>query len=259
VRDVLDPRLAFGEGYGSALASMLLPEPIYADTQWVGSSIEAFGFSAETTYSDDPSPGPFSEMSVLRLLYDVSDPGVTEPWDALSIGLGPIYDVLVGPQKVTPALTTLGPFVAGLKAHPEVDTAALDALLAHYAVGAVTDAWGTGDPSLEGIYTKVTSLPYTGSVSLTGGASAWNKRQSVQYFVVPGTGRNVTVTASSPSDVGLDVYRTGVRLTSADRYLGNATEIATFGTTVGTTYVVVLTGYETRTISYQADLTVVSP
>jgi hypothetical protein len=258
--DVLDPRLAFGEGYGTALASMLLPEPLYVDTQWVGSSIRAFGISAETTYSDDPLPGPFSELSVLRLLYDVfDDAGTSESWDALSVGLGPIYDVLVGPQRATPALTTVGSFVSALKAHPDVDPAGVDALLAHYAIEAISDAWGTGDPALRGVYVDVGSLPYSGSATLTGGPLAWNKRQAVQYWVVAGTGRNVTVRSASTSDVGLVAYRTGQPVAYADRFLENATETMTFPTTAGTRYVVVLTGYETQDIAYAASLTVESP
>jgi hypothetical protein len=256
--DVLDPRLAFGEGYGTALAAMLLPEPLYVDTQWVGSAIRAFGISAETTYSDDPLPGPFSELSVLRFLYDVFD-AEGESWDALSVGLGPIYDVLVGPQRATPALTTVGSFVSALKAHPDVDPAGVDALLAHYAIDAISDAWGTGDPALRGVYVDVGSLPYGGSATLEGGPLAWNKRQAVQYWVVTGTGRNVTVRSASTGDVGIAAYRTGQLVEYADRFLENATETMTFPTTAGTRYVVVLTGYETQDIAYAASLTVESP
>jgi hypothetical protein len=258
--DVLDPRLAFGEGYGSALASMLLPEPIYADTLWSSpANLVAFGFSAETTYSDDPLPGPFSEMSVIRLLYDLFDDGSAESWDTVALGLGPIYDVLVGPQKATAALTTIGSFIASLKAHPDVDREGMDTLLAHYGMGPVSDVWGTGDPALEAVYTDVVSLPYSGAATLTGGAAAWNKRQAVQYWVLTGTGRKVTVRSTSSSDVGLAAYRTGQRVVYADRFYDDATETLTFATTAGTTYVVVLTGYETQPITYSATLTVESP
>jgi hypothetical protein len=258
--DVLDPRLAFGEGYGSALASMLLPEPIYADTQWSSPArLVAFGFSAETTYSDDPQPGPFSEMSVIRLLYDLFDAGTSEPWDAVSIGLGPIYDVLVGPQRATPALTTIGSFVAALKDLPEVDPDGVDTLLAHYGMHPISDRWGRGDAALEAVYTEVGRLPYSGAATLAGGEKAWNKRQAVQYWVVTGTGRNVIVRSASTSDVGLAAYRTGVRVAKADRFYGDATETLTFATTAGATYVVVLTGYETQPIPYTATLTVESP
>ena len=85
--DILDPRLAFGEGYGNALAAMLLPESLYVDTLWGSGVIRAFGFDAETEPSptDDTQPSPFSETTVMRLLYDVFDTGASEastrlPW-----------------------------------------------------------------------------------------------------------------------------------------------------------------------------------
>jgi hypothetical protein len=81
----------------------------------------------------------------------------------------------------------------------------------------------------------------------------------VQYWVVAGTGRNVTVRSASTSDVGLVAYRTGQPVAYADRFLENATETMTFPTTAGTRYVVVLTGYETQDIAYAASLTVESP
>ena len=101
--DVLDPRVAFGEGYGNALASMLLPESIHVDTAWLGpgGTLSASGFDAETEPSptDDPHPGPFSERSIQRLLYDLYDSGTSEAHDRVTVDLGTIYDVLVGPQK----------------------------------------------------------------------------------------------------------------------------------------------------------------
>ena len=103
--DILNPRLAFGEGYGNALASILLPEPIYADTtHWSGSTLTAFGFDAESepSITDDPNKGAFSEMSVFRLLYDLYDSGSNEAYDRASYDLGHLYDVWVRPQKSTP-------------------------------------------------------------------------------------------------------------------------------------------------------------
>ncbi len=67
--DVLDPRLSFGEGYGNAIAAILLPDSMYVDTLWGGAGqLGAIGFDAEAPASptDDPTPSAFSEMSVLR-------------------------------------------------------------------------------------------------------------------------------------------------------------------------------------------------
>lgn len=259
--DVLDPRLAFGEGYGNALAAMVLPEPVYADTYWYGATLTSFGFSAETAPipTDDPTPGAFSEATVLRLLYDLYDSGSNEAHDNVALGLGPIYDVLVGSQKSTPALTTIGSFIAGLKRLPGVDTAAVDALLAHYKLGAITTEWGDGDTNLRKMYTHATSLPFSGSVTLSGGhlPNTWFQNQ---YYVFTGTGGRVTVSATSSYDVWVIVYQQGEFLGGADDLDTGGTETFTLPTTrSGVPYVVVVTGFKDSSGSYPVNISITSP
>jgi hypothetical protein len=243
--DVLDPRLAFGEGYASALAAMLLPEAIYADTGWwgPGSSLMAFGFDAETAPNptDDYgtlNPGPFSEMSIIRAVYDLWDSGTNEAWDNVAVGLGPIYDVLVGPEKTTDALTTIASFITGLRAQG-VDGAAVNNLLAHYSIGPISDEWGTGDTDLSAMF-KAVDVPSTDSFTLDGRYDP-NMQQQNQYLVFTATGASATVTSSSAYDVDLYAYASGVLLDSDVSYDGN--ETLNFATTPGQVYVVVLNGW----------------
>ncbi|MFP2959913.1 hypothetical protein ACLEPN_19285 [Myxococcus sp. 1LA] len=250
--DILDPRLAFGEGYGNALASILLPEPIYADTYWNGSTLTAFGFDAETEPAatpDDPRKGAFSEMSVFRLLYDLYDSGTNESYDLVSYDLGILYDVLVGPQKSTPALTTIGSFINGLIAQPGVSTADVYLLLAHYNIGSISSDFGDGDTPLRAIYTNVPRIPYTTEVPLVGGLD-FNKREQNQYFVFTGTGQTVTLTAShAAQDVGIEVYGQGRSLGQSDvGYTGS--ESVTIPTQADTTYVVVVFGFKETAGNY---------
>lgn len=259
--DVLDPRLAFGEGYGNALAAMLLPESTYADTIWYGGAIVASGFDAETAPSptDDPSPGPFSEMSVMRALYDLFDGGGAESFDAVALGLGPIYDVLTGPERTTQAFTTIGSFIAGLKAQAGIDAstrASIDTLLAHYGIGPITDAWGAGDANLAAMYTSV-SVPGTSAVLLTGGFES-NKWQQNQYYVFTGSGGPVTVSATSTEDVGVAVYQAGTLVGAADANT-SGTESVQISTTSGKTYVVNLVGFSPTSADYQVDMQFTSP
>ncbi len=260
--DVLDPRIAFGEGYGNALAAMVLPESLYVDTSWSGTSgaMRSFGFDAETAPSptDDPTPGTFSESSVMRILYDLYDSGASEGHDSVGVGLGTLYDVLVGPQKTADAMTTLGSFIAGLKAQPGVNASAVNALLAHYQVGAITTQWGDGDSGLSGMYVRPGALPYNGNAVL-GGGGEYNSRQQNQYYVFTGNGAQVTVSATSSGDVGLAVYQKGNLMGEADQYY-SGTETLSLSTRSGTTYVLVLTGYElTQGDSYSASLSIKSP
>jgi hypothetical protein len=273
--DVLDPRLAFGEGYASAIAGMLLGEAIYADTGWWdGVHLEAFGFDAETTPSptDDCvlppgavsldscvaglNPGPFSEMSIIRALHDLWDPGTNEAWDTTAIDLGTIYDVLVGPEKETQALTTIGSFIAGLKAQASVSTAAVDAVLDHYSIGSISDEWGTGDPDLRAMYSDVSVLPSGNSFTLDG-RFAPNMRQQNRYLVFTATTTSATVTSSCPYDVDLYAYGSGQLMGSDDSLDGN--ERVQFATTPGAVYVIVLTGWGAVNGPYTATVSISTP
>ncbi len=252
--DVLDPRIAFGEAWGNALASMVLPETVYTDTVWSGGSLTAFGFDAETepTPTDDPTPNGFSESSVLRLLFDLYDPA-NESFDQVSLGLGPIYDVMVGPEKDTDAVTTLASFVAGLKQQSGVNVTAVDSLLARYGVGPVTTGFGDGDTDLRGIFTTA-ALPYSGTIGLGGGYLP-NTWQQNQYYVFQGNGATITVTATSSQDVALAVYQRGAQLGKADANT-SGTETVTFSSQSGARYVAVLTGFGTTSGDYNVAVTV---
>ena len=257
---LLDPRVAFGEGYGTAIAAMLLPESVYSDTLWNGANIVGFGYDAETDWNgDDPNPGPFSEASVMRLLYDIFDSGTNEGFDTVGVGLGVIYDVLTGPERTTDALTSIASFIAGLKAQPGVSATAVDALLAHYDIGPITDAWGTGDEGLTGMYVAA-DLPSTQSIVLGGpdGDYLYNRWEQNEYYVFFGTGGTVTVSATSDQDVALTVYQRGVQVGGADANL-SGTETVTIPTTAGKIYVVNLIGFGKTPGGYQVDLQFSSP
>lgn len=247
--DVLDPRLAFGEAWGNALAAMLLPESVYSDTSWRSGVPAAFGFDAESEPypTDDPKPSAFSEASVMRVLYDLRD-GANEPHDSVSIDLGTIYDVMAGPQRDTNAVTTLASFVAGLKAQPGVNRQAVDTLLARYQIGALSTQWGDGDSPLRGMFTTAPGLPYTGHIDLGGGYPA-NSWQQNQYYVFTGTGGTVTISASSTEDVAIAAYRQGRRVGGADATL-RGSESFSLSTHAGVPYVVVVTGFGTVSADY---------
>ncbi len=243
--DVLDPRVAFDEGSASALAAILLQDPMYADTFW-DPLMDAFGWDAEnapTRYTDDPQPGPFSEITVIRALYDLYDPGSGEAWDGIAVGVGPLYDTLAGPHRTTAALATIASFVAGLEQQPGVDPAAVNAVLAHYAIGPITTEWGDGDASLRATYTNVaapSATPY-GLTATLNGQYQYNERPENQYYVFTATGARAQVTASAAYDVDLYALEAGSVRAAAES--SASSETITFATTPGHVYVVILTGY----------------
>jgi hypothetical protein len=260
--DLLDPRIAFGEGYGNAMSGIALNDPLYVDTLWggPGGSLSAGGFDLEHEPSptDDVVKGPLSETTVARLLYDLFDSGSTEAFDRVALGMGPILDVLVGPEKTTDSLTTIASFIAGLKAQPGVNAADVDTLLDYYNIGHITTQWGDGDPLMRQMYVDVpTSLPASGAFSLGAGEppNSWAQNQ---YFVLTGNGSQVTVSATSSDDVALTLYERGTVLGQVDQFL-SGTEHLSQVTQVGHKYVVVLTGFGEGTGDYQVTMSFTSP
>jgi len=106
----LDARLAFGEGWATAFGAMALNDPQYCDTNGIGSN-SGFGINAES--DGFGVQGWFNEISVATLLYDLWDT-TDDGTDNSSIGFGPIFNTMIGPQRVTPAWTTVHTFAAEL-------------------------------------------------------------------------------------------------------------------------------------------------
>jgi hypothetical protein len=111
IGQTLDPRLAFGEGFATALAAIALENPQYCDTS---APMESNGFRLDTENEDRGNQGYYNEMSVATLLYDLWDTA-NDGTDDGSIGFGPIYDVMTGPQATTAAFTSLFSFATALR------------------------------------------------------------------------------------------------------------------------------------------------
>jgi hypothetical protein len=133
VGDQLDMRVAFGEGWATALSGIALDDPNYCDTFWANNALRGFRINIE---GGNPGvEGWFNELSVVKLIYDLWDTNDDGVADNSSIGFGPIYDVMTGPQSVTAAFTSIFSFAAELKQVSGQD-AFIDALLAEHDIEA---------------------------------------------------------------------------------------------------------------------------
>ena len=156
IGDLLDSRLAFGEGWASALAGIALNDPIYCDSGRPGTTNSQLALGLEDGLYDPR--GWYDEVSVLRFLYDLWDTtnnlldeqtgneivGV-EP-DNGSIGFQPIYEVMVGPQAFTATFTNIFSFVSDLRPMlPPSEQAFLDAQLEREDMAPGFDRWGVGE------------------------------------------------------------------------------------------------------------------
>jgi hypothetical protein len=166
IGDQLDMRVAFGEGWATALSGIALDNPNYCDTFWSGNTLRGFRIDIENgePILDGPE-GWFNELSVLKMIYDLWDTD-NDGADNASIGFGPIYDVMTGPQSTTVAFTSIFSFATNLKSSLNAqNNTFVDALLTEqdivangidiYGNGETNDGPATPDDVLP-IYTDLT-------------------------------------------------------------------------------------------------------
>ena len=139
--DFLDIRLAFGEGFGNAISSIIRDNPLYWDTS---GQQQANGWSMNVeTENNRQNPGWFSESSIQRILYDIYDSN-DDRGDRLSYGFKPIHQLLIGKEKNTPAFTSIFTFIKGLKDEHPSDEVAIDTIVSQESIAPIIDIYGSG-------------------------------------------------------------------------------------------------------------------
>jgi len=235
--DQLDSRLAFGEGWATALAAMALSDPVYCSTGTPG-TMDGFELNAERGFAYSPYRGWYDEVSVLRFLYDIWDE-TNEDLDTGSIGFQPIYDVMTGPQITTEAWVNVFTFATFLKAIVnQTGDDLIDSQLNEEGIDAsVLNIWGDGETNQAGasvdvlpIYIDMTANDTVENICSnsqfdTDVEKDGNKLSEFRYIrlAVPADGEyHVTITATTvivpddpmndrdQSDPDMYIYRDGV-------------------------------------------------
>lgn len=220
--DRLDPRVAFGEGWGDAFGGMALNDPVYRDSQSGQAGESGFNMDDNDPQAND---GWYSESSVFQILWDVFDGG-TESGDTVNLGFAPIYSVITGAEKNTDALTTIYSFASALIAANPSSASGIRALLTRESI-AGADAFGTGETNFAN---KGTLSPLYSTVTLNGGAvpvcgtvdfGTYNKlgnRRFLRFDLA--SSRSVQITAQGPTtgtpaaDPDIGLWRRGLIGTS---------------------------------------------
>jgi hypothetical protein len=170
----LDPRLAFGEGFGYAFAGIVLNNTDARDTATNNGNSFSTGFNIETNPptnqvgSNEDYGCWCSETSVYSVLWDLYD-SAADANDTVAMGFAPLWNVLVNAQRTTPAFTTIFPFVTALKAARPGDVAAINTLLLAQNIDG-TDAWGAGETHVPTSVPSNAALPLYTTITRGGGA-----------------------------------------------------------------------------------------
>lgn len=146
----LDMRVAFGEGWGSALSGMSTGSPLYCDTQDQDPGpFQSSGFGFNFENQNHGVDGWFNEISVASILFDLwdSDESAENNFDSDndSIGFAPIYAVMTNEQQDTPAFTSIFSFMTELKARNPADSTFIDSLLSDNDITTNLDIYGSNE------------------------------------------------------------------------------------------------------------------
>ncbi|HHC11207.1 MAG TPA: hypothetical protein ENK79_01075, partial [Campylobacterales bacterium] len=137
--EALDIRVAFGEGWGNAWSGIATDNPIYFDTSGYQQSS---GWYMDLENGAQQNPGWYSEGSVQRILYDLYDK-TNEAHDKTSLGFKPMYKVLVGKERNTPAFTSIFSFIDALKRENSSQKRNIDKTVAYEKISKINDAYGS--------------------------------------------------------------------------------------------------------------------
>ena len=191
--DKLDPRVAFGEGFGNAFSGMATDDPYYIDTSGIFQGNTGLFMDLEDNDSDPVSVGWYSEESIQSILYDLYD-SVDDGVDTVSFGFQPIYDVLVNEQKNADSFTTIFSFISFLKnrytPNPTI-LAGINSLLAYENITTTAvDEWDStetevndgGNPDSLPVYTKLTVGGPAVQICGSGEFGYPNKLMNIRFF-----------------------------------------------------------------------------
>jgi hypothetical protein len=208
----LDARLAFGEGFATALAAIVLEDQQYCDTSVAGSN---GGFGLSTENENGGAQGWMNEMSVATLVYDLWDTNV-DGVDNSSIGFGPILDTMMGPQANTNALTSLFSFSTELQAMlGGADLAFLNAQLDRENIErTANDIWGESqdmivsapNPSRD-VLPLYTNMPTNGTINICTNSDHDTGRDGnklaehryLRFITSSSSAYDITITTTTPT------------------------------------------------------------
>lgn len=186
LNQLIDPRVAMGEGMATFLGQAFLADSVYIDTSSGGASVT--NLENATTIL----PGYWNELSVMKTLWDCHD-APNEPGDTLTLPLGSFWNVFTLDMSGH-TLTYLIDFMDSLTARNPARGAAIASIL---SLEGITYTPG-GSPSVPNPWPPLLQSGVPASAFLDASIDQqWNLlfATDVFYFAIP-SGRSVTVSVT---------------------------------------------------------------
>lgn len=236
---ILDRSVAFGEGWGNALSAMVF-DPSYTYLDSMGSRQQTIGVSMNMENGADTIPGWFSEFSAQQILFDIYD-SYADANDSVSLGIGPIIDVMTTTQKTTPVQTSIHSFLSGLKTAYPSSATGINAIATAKSIKA-DNAYGTTETNDNGItgllplYHSISPGSGNVTVELAGGDYAYNEAPNNRYFRFTATSSTTRINWNATDVYYIWVMKKGSVILEKYGYAGSGTQ--TFSTTAGQEYII---------------------
>ena len=220
--DRLDMRVAFSEGMATALGAIISGESLYFDS--VAPS-GGFVSSVETIDSrNDATKGWFNEFSVIYTLYDLFDAQDEAGIDTVTLGLLPIYDVLVNEHRTGIPFNSIFTFITALKAKQPAQVAAIDVLVSAQGINSdAIDAYGSSETNSAGlgsdvlpVYTRLIASASTATTIVTTTCistefGSYDKLSNNRFF-------RIDTVAGATYDIGIQ-FVSGTRPVDTESFL----------------------------------------
>ncbi|MEE9303234.1 MAG: hypothetical protein V3U84_05560, partial [Thiotrichaceae bacterium] len=216
--NILDMRVAFGEGFGNAMSGILTDDPAYKDTTGPQQG-QSFELNVENSTPKN-NPGFYSESSVQRILYDLYDANADDAADTAALGFAPIYSVMVGAEKNAQAYTSIYTFITALKAANAGQATAIDSVVSGENIQIITDIFGSGETDNRSgnihvlpIYSVLTVGGTTVNLCSVNDFGTSNRLSNRRFlrFTIATTGsykvRAVRTSGKNPADIDFNVIQ----------------------------------------------------
>jgi len=163
--NLLDMRIALGEGFGNAFSGMVTSDSQYSDSYGTNQS-NGFGFDLEE--NDNVNPGWYSEGSIQSILYDLYDTADDDA-DTVSLGFSAIYEALTSDDYINQSSqTSIFSLIHSIKTLNASSATAIDTLVTaqtsttddNLGIDVIADNYGSTETHLGFENTLVENAPY---------------------------------------------------------------------------------------------------
>lgn len=204
--DLLDPRVAFSEGFSNAWSAIMLEDSRYIDTLGRAQD-ESLVLDLElNSFNGMGSQGWFVEGSIGSMVFDLMDE-TDDDSDSISVGMAALFAALRGGHAETASLTSIFSFITALKAQVPLMEDQIDAITAAQNIENISDDFASDEDDYGDLDRLESDPKVYVDIELDGGSKTLCVSNEVGVFNKLGNSRFLKFELNRVADVRFDVSR----------------------------------------------------